>query len=112
MRLEHECYSVGHLYNLKFRMNSGLFRPPVVIRFIFEILGGIEPEVDNHIFIKGTAERLFGTDSLWSVLGAEANRIPLAGTASRMDGNVWVGLEDNLLISHGQLAESNARQGA
>ena len=88
MRLEHQRYSVGHPYNLKFRMNCGLFRPPVVIEFIFEILGGIEPEVDNLIIIKGTAERLFGSDYFWSVLGAEANRIPLAGTASRMDGNV------------------------
>ena len=110
VKFEHECYDVGHLYNLKFCMDTGLFEPPVFVQFIFGILGGIGPDVDNLVFMKRTADRLFGTGYRWSVLGAGAAQMPLATTASQMGGNVRVGLEDSLYISRGRLAESNAQQ--
>lgn len=110
IKFEHECYDVGHLYNLKFCMDIGLFKAPVFIQFIFGILGGIGPEVDNLIFMKRTADRLFGDDYRWSVLGAGGAQMPLATTASQMGGNVRVGLEDSLFISRGKLAEDNASQ--
>ncbi|WP_420586142.1 3-keto-5-aminohexanoate cleavage protein [Ruegeria sp.] len=110
IKFEHECYDVGHLYNLKFCMDIGLFKAPIFIQFIFGILGGIGPEVDNLIFMKRTADRLFGEDYRWSVLGAGGAQMSLATTASQMGGNVRVGLEDSLFISRGKLAESNAQQ--
>jgi len=110
IKFEHECYDVGHLYNLKFCMDSGLFKPPVFIQFIFGILGGIGPEVDNLIFMKRTADRLFGDNYIWSVLGAGGAQMGLAATASQMGGHVRVGLEDSLFIKRGQLAEHNAEQ--
>ncbi|ABL72709.1 3-keto-5-aminohexanoate cleavage protein [Paracoccus denitrificans] len=110
IKFEHECYDVGHLYNLRFCMDIGLFKAPVFIQFIFGILGGIGPEVDNLVFMKRTADRLFGDDYRWSVLGAGGAQMPLATTASQMGGNVRVGLEDSLLIARGKLAESNAQQ--
>jgi uncharacterized protein (DUF849 family) len=110
VKFEHECYDVGHLYNLRFCMDIGLFKAPIFIQFIFGILGGIGPEVDNLIFMKRTADRLFGNDYRWSVLGAGGAQMPLATTASQMGGNVRVGLEDSLFISRGKLASSNAQQ--
>ena len=110
IKFEHECYDVGHLYNLKFCLDIGLFKAPIFIQFIFGILGGIGPEVDNLIFMKRTADRLFGNDYKWSVLGAGGAQMPLATTASQMGGNVRVGLEDSLFISRGKLAENNAQQ--
>ncbi len=110
IKFEHECYDVGHLYNLKFCMDIGLFKAPIFIQFIFGILGGIGPEVDNLVFMKRTADRLFGDDYRWSVLGAGGSQMNLATTASQMGGNVRVGLEDSLFISRGKLAESNAQQ--
>ncbi len=110
IKFEHECYDVGHLYNLRFCMDMGLFNPPVFIQFIFGILGGIGPEVENLIFMKNTADRLFGSDYRWSVLGAGKAQMPLATTASQMGGNLRVGLEDSLFISRGKLAISNAEQ--
>lgn len=110
IKFEHECYDVGHLYNLKFCMDIGLFKAPIFIQFIFGILGGIGPEVDNLIFMKRTADRLFGKDYRWSVLGAGGAQMPLAATASQMGGNVRVGLEDSLFIRRGKLAASNAEQ--
>lgn len=110
IKFEHECYDVGHLYNLKFCMDTGLFKAPIFIQFIFGILGGIGPEVDNLIFMKRTADRLFGDDYRWSVLGAGGAQMSLATTASQMGGNVRVGLEDSLFIERGKLAKSNAQQ--
>ncbi len=110
IKFEHECYDVGHLYNLKFCMDIGLFKAPIFIQFIFGILGGIGPEVDNLIFMKRTADRLFGNDYRWSVLGAGGAQMSLATTASQMGGNVRVGLEDSLFIERGKLAQSNAQQ--
>ena len=110
IKFEHECYDVGHLYNLKFCMDTGLFKPPVFIQFVFGILGGIGADLDNLVFMKRTADRLFGDDYRWSVLGAGGAQMVFATTAAAMGGNVRVGLEDSLFISRGTLAASNAEQ--
>lgn len=110
IKFEHECYDVGHLYNLKFCMDTGLFKAPIFIQFIFGILGGIGPEIDNLVFMKRTADRLFGDNYHWSVLGAGGAQMSLGASASQMGGNVRVGLEDSLLIRRGELAKSNAQQ--
>lgn len=110
IKFEHECYDVGHLYNLKFCMDIGLFKAPVFIQFIFGILGGIGADVENLVFMKRTADKLFGDDYRWSVLGAGGAQMSLGTAASQMGGNIRVGLEDSLFISRGKLAESNAQQ--
>ncbi len=110
VKFEHECYDVGHLYNLKFCMDTGLFKAPVFIQFIFGILGGIGADLDNLMFMKRTADRLFGDNYQWSVMAAGAAQMPFATQAIMMGGNVRVGLEDSLFIERGKLATSNAEQ--
>ncbi|APO77064.1 3-keto-5-aminohexanoate cleavage protein (plasmid) [Rhizobium etli 8C-3] len=110
IKFEHECYDVGHLYNLKFGLAQGWFKPPIFVQFVLGILGGIGAEIDNLIFMKRTADRLFGDSYDWSVLGAGAAQMPLAAAAAQLGGNVRVGLEDSLQISRGRLASSNAEQ--
>ena len=110
IKFEHEIYDVGHLYNLRFCMDTGLFKAPVFLQFVLGILGGIGADVDNLIFLKRTADRLFGNDYRWSVLGAGGAQMGLAATAAQMGGNVRVGLEDSLFIARGKLAASNAEQ--
>ncbi|MCC2096324.1 MAG: 3-keto-5-aminohexanoate cleavage protein, partial [Hyphomicrobiales bacterium] len=104
------CYDVGHLYNLAHCLDAGLFRPPVFLQLIFGVLGGIGPHMENLIFMKQTADRLFGDDYQWSVLAAGRSQMPFATQAAMMGGNVRVGLEDSLFIGRGQLATSNAEQ--
>jgi uncharacterized protein (DUF849 family) len=110
VRFEHECYDVGHLYNLKFCMDRGMFRAPVFIQFVMGILGGIAAEVENLVFLKRTADKLFGDGYRWSVIGAGAMQMPMAVTAAQMGGHVRVGLEDSLYLGRGRLAASNAEQ--
>ncbi|MFG1265911.1 MULTISPECIES: BKACE family enzyme [Xanthobacter] len=109
-RFEHECYDVGHLYNLAHFVDRGLVKPPFFVQTIFGILGGIGPEMDNVLFMKRTADRLFGADYVWSVLAAGRHQIPVATQAVMLGGNVRVGLEDSLFIGRGRLAANNAEQ--
>ena len=109
-KFEHECYDTGHLYNLAHCVDKGLFKPPIFLQLIFGILGGIGADMDNLMFMKRTADKLFGKDYSWSVLGAGRNQITFATQAVMMGGNVRVGLEDSLYIGRGQLAKSNAEQ--
>ncbi|MBN9461641.1 MAG: 3-keto-5-aminohexanoate cleavage protein [Burkholderiales bacterium] len=109
-RYEHECYDIGHLYNLAHFLDRGLVRPPLFIQSVIGILGGIGADPDNVLFMRRTADRLFGDDYVWSVLAAGRHQIPLTTQAAMLGGNVRVGLEDSLHIGRGKLAESNAQQ--
>ena len=60
--------------------------------------------------MKRTADRLFGDQYRWSVLGAGKNQLPIAAMAAAMGGNIRVGLEDSLWLGPGVLAKSNADQ--
>lgn len=109
-RFEHECYDVGHLYNLAHFVDRKLVKPPFFIQMVLGILGGIGSSVENLVFMKETADKLFGTDYRWSVLSAGKTQMQLATQAAMMGGNVRVGLEDSLYIERGRLAASNAEQ--
>jgi uncharacterized protein (DUF849 family) len=60
--------------------------------------------------MKRTADRLFGDNYRWSVLGAGRAQMQVAAMAASMGGNVRVGLEDSLWIGAGRLAQTNAEQ--
>jgi uncharacterized protein (DUF849 family) len=110
-RFEHECYDLSHLYNLAHFVDRGLVKPPFFIQMIFGILGGIGPDLENLMFMKSTADRLFGRDSFqWSVLAAGRHQMPFLTQAALLGGHVRVGLEDSLFIERGVLAVSNAQQ--
>jgi uncharacterized protein (DUF849 family) len=110
-RFEHECYDVGHLYNLAHFVDRGLVKTPFFIQMIFGILGGIGPDLENLYVMKSTADRLFGKDAFqWSVLAAGRHQMPFLTQAALMGGHVRVGLEDSLFIERGVLAASNAQQ--
>ena len=109
-RYEHECYDIGHLYNLAYFLDKGLVKPPLWIQSVFGILGGIGADPDNVTFMRRTADRLFGKDYVWSVLAAGRSQMPLITQAAMMGGNVRVGLEDSLFIGRGKLASTNAEQ--
>jgi uncharacterized protein (DUF849 family) len=110
-KFEHECYDVGHLYNLAHFVDRGLVKPPFLVQMIFGVLGGIGADHQNLTFMKETADRLFGKDTYqWSVLAAGRHQMPFIMQAALMGGHVRVGLEDSLYIGRGQLASSNAEQ--
>jgi len=109
-RFEFECYDTSHLYNLAHFLDHGLVQAPLFVQTVFGILGGIGPHPEDVMHMKRTADRLFGDQYQWSVLGAGKSQMAIAAQAAAMGGHVRVGLEDSLWIGKGQLAQSNAQQ--
>ena len=109
-RFEFECYDISHLTMLKHFVDRGLIQGPLFLQFVFGVLGGMPAEPEILTLLKRTADRLFGDSYQFSVLAAGRAQIPMATMAAAMGGHVRVGLEDNLYISKGVLAKSNAEQ--
>ncbi|WP_396430975.1 3-keto-5-aminohexanoate cleavage protein [Limnohabitans sp.] len=109
-RFEFECYDISHLYNLAHFMDRGLVSGPFFVQSVFGILGGIGAHPEDLMHMRRTADRLFGDQYQWSILGAGKNQIPLASMGAAMGSHVRVGLEDSLWMGPGQLAQSSADQ--
>ena len=109
-RFEIECYDVGHLYTAAHFRDRGLLTGPLFIQTVFGIRGGIGVHYEDVLMMKRTADRLFGDDYVWSVLGAGRHQMPIATMSAALGGNVRVGLEDSLWGQPGQLAKSSAEQ--
>jgi uncharacterized protein (DUF849 family) len=105
---ELECYDVGHLYNTAYWVDKGVIEPPIWLQLILGIMGAIQPSVENLVFMKNTADRLFGRDYVWSALAAGRHEYNLCTLSAIMGGNVRVGMEDNLYVGKGRLAKTNA----
>lgn len=109
-RFEIECYDTSHLYTAAHFIDRGILKPPFFIQSVFGLLGGIGTHPEDVLHMRRTAERLFGNDYYWSVLGAGRSQMPLATMSATLGGNVRVGLEDSLWDGPGKLATSNATQ--
>jgi len=109
-RFEIECYDIGHLYTAAHFLDRGLVKPPLFIQSVFGIRGGIGPHPEDVLHMRRTADRLFGDQYQWSVLGGGRNQMYIATQSAVMGGNVRVGLEDSLWIGKGQLAKTNTDQ--
>ena len=109
-KFEFECYDISHLYNLAHFVDRGLIKAPFFVQSVFGLLGGIGTHPEDVMHMKRTADRLFGADYRWSVLGAGASQFRIAAQAAALGGNVRVGLEDSIWASRGELATSNAVQ--
>ena len=109
-RFEIECYDIGHLYTLDHFVRRGLVTPPFFVQSVFGILGGIGAHSEDVLHMRRTADRLFGEDYCWSVLGAGRHQMPIAVQSILLGGNLRVGLEDSLYSGRGKLAKTNAEQ--
>ena len=73
-------------------------------------MGGIGADTDNLLHMKKTADKLFGDDYEWSVVGAGATQMRMNATGASLGSHVRVGLEDSLWDGPGKLAQKNADQ--
>jgi uncharacterized protein (DUF849 family) len=107
---EYEAYDVGHLYNMRYMIRRNMVEFPVWVQFVTGILGGIGSALEDIMYMKHTADRLWGAENYkWSVIGAGyPAEFQVAALAIMMGGNARVGFEDNIFIERGVLAKSNA----
>jgi len=109
-RFEFECYDMGHIETLAYYLRQGVIEAPLYVQFVLGVMGGIGATPENLMAMKASADRLLGDNYEFSVLAAGARQIPLATLAVILGGNVRVGLEDSLINTSGELAQSNAEQ--
>lgn len=109
-RFELECYDLGQIETLGYYVRRGLIKPPLYIQFVLGVLGGAGASVENLVAMKTLADRVIPCEYHFSVLAAGGKQMAMAAMGAIMGGNVRVGLEDNLTIAPGVLAESNAQQ--
>lgn len=105
---EFEVYEVGMISNIAYFVKKGLLKGPVYIQFVLGVMGGLPATVDNLLFLYNTAKNLLGDDFVWSCAAAGREEFDITTAAIILGGNARVGLEDNLYISNGVLAKSNA----
>lgn len=109
-RFEFECYDVSHLYTLAHFLDQGLIQTPMLIQCIFGVRGGIGADLENLSHMVTIADKLFGDTYYLSAFAAGRHQMDFVTASALHFGHVRVGLEDNLYISRGELAKSNADQ--
>jgi len=107
---ELECYDAGHLYNVKFMLDNGWIKGKPYLQFVLGINGALGASVYDVITMKETADRLFGVGGYeWSAFGAGKQEYPVCMQNLLLGGHVRVGMEDNLWVGKGRMAENNAQ---
>jgi 3-keto-5-aminohexanoate cleavage enzyme len=101
---ELECYDYGMINNCKFLREIGVIDNPLYFQFVLGVLGQIPATVDNLLHMSRCIPQGFP----WSVCAVGLNEFPMATAAIIMGGNVRVGFEDNVYLSKGVMAKSNA----
>ena len=106
---EFEVYEVGMISNIKHFIDRGLLKKPVYIQFVIGVMGGIPATLNNLNFLVRTVDEVIGRENyVWSCAATGKQEFELGVAALILGGNVRVGLEDNLYLSKGVLAKSNA----
>jgi len=104
---EHECFDAGHIANLDPLIDMGLLEAPLNVSLVIGVNGGIRPNARNVAMM---AEQIPGGPegpNNWQVIGISRDQWRLIGAALALGGNVRAGLEDNLYLPDGEMAESN-----
>jgi 3-keto-5-aminohexanoate cleavage enzyme len=101
---EIECYDVGMINNAKFLAELGHIEEPPYFQLVMGVLGQIPATVDNLIHMV----RCIPDGSPWSVCAVGLNEFPMTTMSIIMGGHVRVGFEDNIYLSKGVPAKSNA----
>lgn len=101
---ELELYELGHLDNALILVHEGLLTAPLHVQFVLGVRGalGARPEVLRFLVSQ------LPSDGTWGVAATGRHQLPMAELATELGGNVRVGLEDNLYLEKGVLAEGSA----
>ncbi len=102
---ELECFDVSHVEACLRLAEAGLLRPPLWFQFVMGIPGGIGATPANLLHLAG----LVPAGASWSAIGVGRSQLSMTTLAIAAGGHVRVGMEDNVMLERGVLAESNAQ---
>ena len=101
---ELEVFDLGHLALARHLYGKGLFAEPPFFQFCLGVPWGAPATVESM----QTMKSMIPAGSNWSAFGVGAQQFPMVALAIVLGGQVRVGLEDNLYLAKGVLAEGNA----
>ena len=102
---EFEVYDLSMVQNVDyFIRKGGIMDPPFQFSFVMGVMGGIPPTIKNLVALKESIP----DNCTWQGIGIGRHQIPLGTVAVLLGGNLRVGFEDNVYLSKGVLAKSNA----
>lgn len=103
IRPEIEVFEVGMLETAFKLVDQGLLQAPLHVDFVLGVPGAMGGDLRNLEYLVSRLPQ----DWTWSVAGVGRYEFPLAEAAIRMGGHVRVGLEDNIYVSKGVLAQGS-----
>jgi 3-keto-5-aminohexanoate cleavage enzyme len=101
---ELECYEVGHVEEAVLLAKEGAIKSPLHFQFVLGIAGGIGATAANIQFLR----TLLPEGASWAVAAVGRYQQPMTELAMSLGGHARVGLEDNIYLSKGVLAEGSA----
>jgi 3-keto-5-aminohexanoate cleavage enzyme len=111
---EVEIYDLGHLDITAELIEKGLLKPPLHVQFVLGVRGALAASAQNVELLVSRLAQLdcthnrSGVPSSWGVAGIGRHEFPMAEIAAQRGGNLRVGLEDNIYLEKGVLAEGSA----
>ncbi|MCP4180173.1 MAG: 3-keto-5-aminohexanoate cleavage protein [bacterium] len=101
-----ECFDLSHVYSANLLVEKGLLEPPYHYSFVLNVPGAAKYDIETLDFLV----RKIPDNCFWTVIGIGGKAALEAHYgALALDGFMRVGLEDNIYIEKGVLAESNAQ---
>jgi 3-keto-5-aminohexanoate cleavage enzyme len=101
---ELECYEVGHVDEALALVKEGLLSEPLHFQFVLGVPGGIGAREDVLRFLVSQVPPY----ATWGVAAVGRHQRPMTELAMSLGGHARVGLEDNLYLEKGVLAEGSA----
>ncbi|MBW2048486.1 MAG: 3-keto-5-aminohexanoate cleavage protein [Deltaproteobacteria bacterium] len=102
---ELETFDLGHIRQAKDLIERDLLDAPPYFQLCLGIPWGAPGDLETLVAMTSRLPR----GCQWSTLGVGARQIPVTTHAMLEGGHVRVGFEDNLYLSRGVLAKSNAQ---
>ncbi|HEX8952286.1 MAG TPA: 3-keto-5-aminohexanoate cleavage protein [Polyangia bacterium] len=105
---EVEIYDAGHLDIAAELVKQGLVAAPLHLQFVLGVKGALAASETNLEFLIERVATLLPAGCTWGVAGVGRHQLPMAELAAMWGGNARVGLEDNIWVDKGVLAEGSA----
>jgi 3-keto-5-aminohexanoate cleavage enzyme len=101
---ELECYDVGMINNCLHLRDIGALKEPLYFQCVMGVLGCIPATLDNLLHMVRQIPEKYP----WSACAVGLSEWPIVTASIITGGHARVGMEDNIYLSEGELAKSNA----
>lgn len=102
---ELECFDKGMIDTALRLKEKGIIQSPMHFNLVFGVRGGINATARDLVYLIESLP----SDASYTITGIGQYEMPMAALSIALGGHARVGLEDNIYIAKGVLAESNAQ---